>query len=217
MRIIRAPKLSRTQSINSIAINSSGQYIGIAENHISIVEIESIINDISNNLPEYNQIDIKENLSVVNSIVFSNNKENFLISGGLDKMIVFHKIDFLDLTAKNIKQIPISSEINYIEISKNDDYFYVCCLNSNIYIGNCDFDNYKFTIYFNFDIHSSLVSTVKTDPNGSNKFLSFTENGRILLANMYKHSDGNIKVNILHDLKDYEDQQSIQLPPKKIE
>lgn len=219
MRIIRAPKLSRTQAINCLSINSTGDYLGIAENHISIVEIDSIINDISNNLSEYNQIDIKENLSVVNAIVFSRKKSNFLISGGLDKFIVFHLIDFPDCNAKNVKQIPLPSEISSIEISQNDNIFYVSCLNGNVFIGICDFNNHIFSINYNFDINTSLVSTILHDPNGSNKFLSFTENGRITLAMITKSddNDNSIKVDVLYDIKSYEDQLSIQLPPKKIE
>lgn len=170
---------------------------------------------------EYILLTIAENTSPVNSCVFANNYYNYMISGGMEKLIIIYELDYNKKSYTSIKKLPLQSEINEIVILKDDKYSLCSSYDNNIYLLNLDFNNKKnFSLIFKLDNSNSLVNSIVVDPNlesinsfNTNKsinrrFITFNQNKKICMyeidERLYNNGNKSATVKLLKEKKDYE-------------
>jgi hypothetical protein len=312
MRIIKIPKLNRNQAINETSINSTGEFIAIAETSIFIFKIQDLNTQVSNyekelkekkenlnlepkqnnnlidstsktinvqetlikndsskqeaviiidngystnakhdnntaskedkkessgmiiddeNYYENNELNVDEdskqaekmfiqereqmkesvyknvhiiiddNLCNVNTLNFFNTKANLVISGGMDKSVLIHLLDY---DRKNFicqRNIPLGTEVSEIKLFKNDKFALISCFDNVVYVIHCELSTNNFTLSYKFDVNNSVVQSIAVDPLGSYKFITFSETKKIYFCELFHIPKYNNNMNNNHNLK----------------
>ena len=204
MKIFKYHPINSIESINSIAINSNQTYIafGDSNNQITIYKYQNLLLLLSSqpkqkfNLKNSKEIQCeiipnsnlqKITFSVqekVNKISFPHTMNNFLFSGGSDKLISIWKISKEIFSGEKVKTIILKNEITDFKFYPTDAFLFVSCIDNNIYILKCNYSENSFDIIYTMKEHDNIVNSIVLDPaiEMTGRFASISNKGRLIIS-----------------------------------
>lgn len=204
MKIYKYHPINSTESINTISINSNQTLIafGDSNNQITIYKYQNLLLLLSSqpkqkfNLKYSKEIlcEIIPNSNLqkiifsvqekVNKISFPNTMNNFLFSGGSDKLISIWKISQEIFSGEKVKTIILKNEITDFKFYPTDQFLFVSCIDNNIYILRCNYSENSFDIIYTIKEHDNIVNSIVLDPfiEITGRFASISNKGRLIIS-----------------------------------